>query len=50
MREEPLKVLVGKPEGNRQLGRSRHMREDSILTELKTSGMVRYGPDSSVSA
>jgi hypothetical protein len=29
------KVLVGKPEGKKPLGRSRHRREDEIRMDLK---------------
>jgi hypothetical protein len=37
--------LVGKPEGNRTLGRFRHRWEDNIKMDLKEM-MVGYGLDS----
>ena len=33
-----LKVLVGKPEGKRPLGRSRHRWEDNIKMDLEELG------------
>ena len=41
-RREVCKVLVGKPEGERQLGRPRHRWEDNIkmdLQEVRCGGM-----------
>jgi hypothetical protein len=32
------RILVGKPEGKRPLGRSRHKREDNIKMDLKEIG------------
>jgi hypothetical protein len=32
------KVLVGKPEGKRPLGRSRHRWEDNIIMDLREMG------------
>jgi hypothetical protein len=32
------KVLVGKPEGNRSLGRPRHRWDDNIMTDLQEVG------------
>jgi hypothetical protein len=34
----PYKVLIGKPEGKRRLGRPRRRGEDNIKTQLKESG------------
>ena len=34
-RSNVYKVLVGKPEGNRQLGRPRHRWEDNIKMDLE---------------
>jgi hypothetical protein len=33
------KVLVGKPEGKRPLGRPRHRWEDAIRTDLRETGL-----------
>jgi hypothetical protein len=33
------KVLVGKPEGKRPLGRPRHMWEDGIRMDLRETGL-----------
>jgi hypothetical protein len=35
MRDKKDKIILGKPEGKRQLGRSRRRWEDSIKTDLK---------------
>jgi hypothetical protein len=35
------RVLVGKPEGNRPLGRPRHRREDNIKVDLQEVGCGR---------
>jgi hypothetical protein len=32
------KVLMGKPEGKRPLGRTRHRREDAIRMDLRETG------------
>jgi hypothetical protein len=32
------KALVGKPEGNRPLGRQRRRREDGIIMDLRETG------------
>jgi hypothetical protein len=37
------RVLVGKPEGNRPLGRARRRWEDNIKMNLSGSGMWGYG-------
>jgi hypothetical protein len=37
-RESCTKVLVGKPEGKRRLGRSRRTREDGIGMDLRETG------------
>jgi len=37
-RREVCKVLVGKPEGERQLGRPRHRWEDNIKMDLQEVG------------
>jgi hypothetical protein len=34
------RILVGKAEGSRQLGRQRHRREDNIKKELQEVGCV----------
>ena len=34
------KVLVGKPEGKRPLGRPRHRREDNIKMDLQEAGWL----------
>ena len=39
------RVLVGKPEGKRPLGRSRGRWEDNIKIDLQGSGMWVYGLD-----
>jgi len=39
------KVLVGKPEGKRLLGRPRHRWEDNIKMDLPGSGMQGHGLD-----
>jgi hypothetical protein len=36
--EKYIKILVGKPEGKRLLGRPRHMWEDSISINLREIG------------
>jgi len=33
------RVLVGRPEGKRPLGRHRHRREDNIKTDLRQIGI-----------
>ena len=38
-------VLVGKPEGKRQLGRPRCRWEDSIKMDFQKLGCGGYGPD-----
>jgi hypothetical protein len=45
MREERklYKVLVGKPEGKRPLGRPRHRWEDGIRMDLRETGMGGCG-------
>jgi hypothetical protein len=43
------KVLVGKPEGKRPLGRPRRRWEDGIRMDLKEIGLGRCGLDSTVS-
>jgi hypothetical protein len=35
------KILVGKPEGKRSVGRHRHRRRDNIRTDLKERGWGR---------
>jgi hypothetical protein len=37
------RVLVGKPEGKRPLGRPRHRREDNIKMDLKEVGCGSMG-------
>ena len=37
------RVLVGKPEGKRPLGRPRHIWEDNIKMDLQGSGMGGHG-------
>jgi hypothetical protein len=39
-RRGAYKVLVGKPEGKKQLGRPRHERQDNIKKNLKVIGMA----------
>jgi hypothetical protein len=39
------RILVGKPEGKRPLGRRRRRRVDNIKMDLKRDRMVRYGLD-----
>jgi hypothetical protein len=39
------KVLVGKPEGNRPLGRPRRGREDNIKVDLEEVGRGLWGRD-----
>jgi hypothetical protein len=39
------RVLVGKPEGKRQLGRTRRRWEDNIKMYLQEVGMRGYGLD-----
>jgi hypothetical protein len=39
------RVLVGKPEGKRPVGRPRHRWEDNIKVDLKRSRMWGYGLD-----
>jgi hypothetical protein len=34
------KMLVGKPEGRRPLGRHKHRREDNIITDFKGKGFL----------
>jgi hypothetical protein len=43
------KILVGKPDGKRQLGRPRHKWEDNIKENLKEILWERYELDSSSS-
>jgi hypothetical protein len=43
------KVLVGKPEGKRPLGRPRRMCEDGIRMDLREIGLGWCGSDSTVS-
>jgi hypothetical protein len=43
------KVLVGKPEGKRPLGRPRHRWEDEIRMDLRDIGLGVCGLDSTVS-
>jgi hypothetical protein len=38
MMRNAYKILVGKPEGKRPLGRSRHRREDDIKMDLRKIG------------
>ena len=40
-----FRVLVGKPEGKRPLGRPRHTWEDNIKMDLQEAGCVGYGLD-----
>ena len=37
-KERRIRVLVGKPEGNRPCGRSRHRWEDNIVMNLQEMG------------
>jgi hypothetical protein len=39
------KVLVGKPEGKRRLGRPRHRRKENIKLNLQEVGCGGYGLD-----
>jgi len=39
------RVLVGKPEGKRPLGRPRHRWEDNIMMDLQAVGRGGYGLD-----
>jgi hypothetical protein len=39
------KVLVGKPEGKRLLGRPRHRWEDGIRTDHRETGWLSIGTD-----
>jgi len=39
------RVLVGKPEGKRPLGRPRHKWEDNIKRDLQEVGMLGCGLD-----
>ena len=39
------RVLVGKPEGKRPLGRPRHRWEDNIKVDLQEVECGGYGPD-----
>jgi hypothetical protein len=41
------KILVGKPEGKRPLGRPRRRCEDNIRMDVKRDGIGWYGLDSS---
>jgi hypothetical protein len=43
------RILVGKPEGKRPLGRPRCRREDNIKVDLRGNKMTRYGVDASSS-
>jgi hypothetical protein len=43
------KVLVGKPEGKRPLGRPRHRWENGIRMDLREIGLGGCGLDSTVS-
>jgi hypothetical protein len=47
MREDrtAYRILVGKPEGKRPLGRPRHRWEDNIKIDLKRDRMGWYGMD-----
>ena len=40
-----FRVLVGKPEGMKPLGRSRHRWEDNIKMDLQEVGCKGYGLD-----
>jgi hypothetical protein len=40
-RDEKHSILVGKPEGKRQFGRSRHRWEDNIRMDLRETGWER---------
>jgi hypothetical protein len=40
-----MQVLVGKPEGKRPLGRSRHRWEDNIKMDLREGGVGGHGLD-----
>jgi hypothetical protein len=40
-----FRVLVGKPEGKRPLGRPRRIWEDNIRIDLQEFGMWGYGLD-----
>jgi hypothetical protein len=44
-RKRVYRVLVGKPEGKRRLGRSRRRWEDNITMELQEVGCGEYGLD-----
>jgi hypothetical protein len=39
------RVLAGKPEGKRPLGRSRHRREDNIKMDFREMGWGWYGSE-----
>jgi hypothetical protein len=41
-RRGAYRVLVGKPEGKRQLGRPRHRLEDNIKMELQEVGLEGF--------
>jgi len=43
------RVLVGKPDGKRPLGRPRHRWEDNIKIDLQEVGCGGYGLDRDVS-
>jgi len=43
--ERCIRVLVGKPEGKRPLGRPRRRREDNIEMNLQEVGRGVYGLD-----
>jgi len=44
-RRDVYRVLVGKPEGKRPLGRPRRRWEDNIKMDLQEVGCGCYGPD-----
>jgi hypothetical protein len=44
-RRSVYRVLVGKPEGTRPIGRCRHRWEDNIKMDLQEVGWVGYGLD-----
>jgi hypothetical protein len=42
-KRNPYRILVGKPDGKRPLGRPRSSRVDNIKMDLGQDGMVRTG-------
>ena len=44
-RRDVYRVLVGKPEGKRQLGRPRRRWEDNITMDVQEVGCGEYGLD-----